>query len=54
LPHRVLNAGAGLSDIIKAETDVWLSLPKTEYLEVQTLGQSSGYQMTLLILPEYK
>lgn len=51
LPHSVKSASAGLSDIVEDDTDVWLSHPKTEFLEVQTFGQSSYYQMTMLILP---
>lgn len=51
MPHTVANAGKGLSDVVEAETDVWLNRPEMECLEVQTLGQSNGYQMTLLILP---
>lgn len=51
LPRAVKSASAGLSDIFKDDTDVWLNRPKTDFLEVQTLGQSHGYQMTLLILP---
>lgn len=44
------SASDGLSDIAEDDTDVWLSHPKTELLDVQTLGQSHGYQLTMLIL----
>lgn len=51
LPHTVRGAGLGLSDIVEDDTDIWLSQPRTEFLEVQTFGQASCYQMTMLILP---
>jgi len=51
LPREVMNASAGLSDIEEHDTDVWLNNPTTPYLSLQTLGQTNGYQMTLLILP---
>ena len=52
LPHEVMNASAGLSDIEDHDTDVWLKAPETPSLDLQTLGQTNGHQMTLLILPE--
>lgn len=50
LPREVMNATAGLSDIKDHDTDVWLSAPKTPSLDLQTLGQTNGHQMTLLVL----
>ena len=52
LPHEVGNAKAGLSNIEDHDTDVWLKAPETPSLDLQTLGQTNGHQMTLLILPE--
>ena len=52
LPQIAQNANSGPSDVFEAETDVWLQSPTTESLEIQTLGQSKGFQMTLLIGPQ--
>lgn len=40
----------GCSDVDDGDPDVWLSAPKAQALTLQTLRQSSGYQMSLLAL----